>query len=65
MAHRLTAVVLLLALFTACATPPIVRLDTGLGTPLEYRPLSSNPPSKAGWCAPPTPATMRTLEGGT
>ncbi len=34
--------VLLLALFTACATPRGVRLDTGQGAPLEYRPPTSN-----------------------
>ncbi len=34
--------VLLLALVTACATPRVVRLDTGLGAPLEYRPPTSN-----------------------
>jgi len=42
MARRLTAAVLLLALFTACTTPRVVRLDMGQGAPLEYRPPTSN-----------------------
>jgi hypothetical protein len=42
MATRLTAAVLLLALLNACASPHVVRLDTGHGAPLEYRPPSSN-----------------------
>jgi hypothetical protein len=42
MATRLTAAVLLVALLNACATPPGVRLDTGQGKLLEYRPPSSN-----------------------
>ncbi len=33
---------LLLALSTGCATPRVVRLDTGEGAPLEYRPPTSN-----------------------
>jgi hypothetical protein len=41
MATRLTAAVLLLALLNACATPRLVRLDTGQGAPLEYRPPTS------------------------
>ncbi|KFE71485.1 hypothetical protein [Hyalangium minutum] len=41
MASRLTAAVLLLALLSACATPPLVRLDTGQGPRWEYRPSSS------------------------
>ncbi|MBN1205151.1 MAG: hypothetical protein JXB05_09530 [Myxococcaceae bacterium] len=41
MATRLTVAVLLLALLNACATPR-VRLDTGQGEPLEYRPPASN-----------------------
>jgi len=40
--RRLTAVVLLLALFSACAAPRVVRLETGQGVPLEYRPSGSN-----------------------
>ncbi|NVJ09932.1 hypothetical protein HUW63_32500 [Myxococcus sp. AM001] len=42
MAIRLSVVVLLLALLNACASPRVVRLDTGQGSPLEYRPSSSN-----------------------
>jgi hypothetical protein len=42
MATRLTAVVLLLALLNACATQRVVRLDTGHGAPLEYRPPTLN-----------------------
>jgi hypothetical protein len=42
MAIRLTVAVLLLALLNACATPRVVRLDTGQGAPLEYRPPTSN-----------------------
>ncbi|ADO72855.1 hypothetical protein [Stigmatella aurantiaca] len=42
MATRLGVTMLLLALLNACATPRLVRLDTGQGTPLEYRPPSSN-----------------------
>ncbi|WP_338052955.1 hypothetical protein [Pyxidicoccus trucidator] len=42
MATRLTVAVLLLALLNACASPRVVRLDTGQGSPLEYRPSSSN-----------------------
>jgi hypothetical protein len=42
MATRLTVAVLLLALLNACATPHGVRLDTGQGAPLEYRPPTSN-----------------------
>ncbi|NMO17726.1 hypothetical protein HPC49_23820 [Pyxidicoccus fallax] len=42
MATRLGVVVLLLALLNACATPRVVRLDTGQGTPLEFRPSSSS-----------------------
>jgi len=41
MATRLGVTVLLLALLNACATPRVVRLDTGQGSPLEYRPSSS------------------------
>ncbi len=46
MATRLTAVVLLLALLNACATPHLVRLDTGQGEPLEYSPPTSTQPVK-------------------
>jgi hypothetical protein len=42
LAPRLTAVVLLLALFTACTAPRVVRLDTGQGASLEYRQPTSN-----------------------
>ncbi|MBZ4418513.1 hypothetical protein [Myxococcus sp. RHSTA-1-4] len=41
MATRMGVTALLLALLNACATPPVVRLDTGRGAPLEYRPSSS------------------------
>jgi hypothetical protein len=41
MAPRLIAAVLLVALSTGCATPRVVRLDTGQGAPLEYRPPTS------------------------
>jgi hypothetical protein len=41
MATRLSVAVLLVALFTACSTPHVVRLDTGQGAPLEYRPPTS------------------------
>jgi len=42
MASRLIATVLLVTLSTGCATPPVVRLDTGQGAPLEYRPPASH-----------------------
>jgi len=42
MATRLGVTVLLLALLTACATPRAIRLDTGQGSPLEFRPSSSD-----------------------
>ncbi|HEX8701727.1 MAG TPA: hypothetical protein VF815_23060 [Myxococcaceae bacterium] len=48
MAPRLTAAVVLLALLHACATPPVVRLDPGLGAPLEYRLPTSDKPVKVG-----------------
>jgi hypothetical protein len=41
MTIRLNVAVLLLALLNACATPRVMRLDTGQGAPLEYRPPSS------------------------
>jgi hypothetical protein len=46
MAPHLTAAVVLLALLNACATPGGVRLDTGQGAPLEYRPPTSSKPVK-------------------
>jgi hypothetical protein len=48
MATRLTAAVALLALLNACATPRGVRLDTGQGAPLEYRPPAANKSVKVG-----------------
>ncbi len=42
MAIRLSVVVLLLALLNACASPRVVRLDTGQGSSLEYRPSSAH-----------------------
>jgi hypothetical protein len=42
MATRLLVAVLLLALLDACATPRVVRLDTGQGSPVEYKPPSSH-----------------------
>ncbi len=42
MATRLSVAVLLLALLNACATQHVVRLDTGQGTPWEYRSPNSN-----------------------
>ncbi|WP_141326874.1 hypothetical protein [Myxococcus sp. AB025B] len=42
MATRLGIMALLLALLGACATPRAIRLDTGQGSPLEYRPSSSS-----------------------
>lgn len=44
MAHRLIAAVLLVALSTGCATPYVVRLDTGQGAPREYKPPTSTQP---------------------
>jgi len=41
MATRLGVTLLLLALLNACTTPRAVRLDTGQGAPLEYRPSFS------------------------
>ncbi|HVG61203.1 MAG TPA: hypothetical protein VNA24_21770 [Hyalangium sp.] len=46
MAARLIVALLLLALAHACAPSHTVRLDTGQGVPLEYRPPSSNKPVK-------------------
>ncbi|RKG49833.1 hypothetical protein D7X30_38550 [Corallococcus sp. AB011P] len=47
MATRLGVTLLLLVLLNACATPRVIRLDTGQGAPLEFRPSSSsNPPVK-------------------
>jgi hypothetical protein len=42
MATRPGVTLLLLALLNACATPRVIRLDTGQGPPLEYTPSSSN-----------------------
>jgi hypothetical protein len=42
LARRLIAAVLLVALSTGCATQRVVRLDTGQGAALEYRPPTSN-----------------------
>ncbi|HYO64885.1 MAG TPA: hypothetical protein VEU33_02280 [Archangium sp.] len=42
MTPRLAATLLFLALCAACATPRVVRLDTGEGAPLEYRPRTFN-----------------------
>jgi hypothetical protein len=42
MATRVIAALLLPALLNACANPLMVRLDTGQGAPLEYRPPTSN-----------------------
>ncbi|NVJ15705.1 hypothetical protein [Myxococcus sp. AM010] len=42
MATRLGVTVLLFALLAACSTPRAIRLDMGQGSPLEYRPSSSN-----------------------
>jgi len=42
MAPRLGVTVLLLVLLNACATPRVIRLDTGQGSPLEFRLSSSN-----------------------
>jgi hypothetical protein len=41
MATRLIAVALLVALSAGCGTARVVRLDTGQGEPLEYRPPAS------------------------
>jgi hypothetical protein len=46
MATRLTVAVLLLALINACAPSRAVRLDTGQGAPMEYRPPTSSKPVK-------------------
>ncbi|QAT85932.1 putative lipoprotein [Corallococcus coralloides] len=45
MATRLGVTLLLLVLLNACATPRVIRLDTGQGAPLEFRPSSSSNPS--------------------
>ncbi|MCY1023760.1 hypothetical protein [Pyxidicoccus sp. MSG2] len=42
MATRLAVAILLLALLDACAAPRVIRLDTGQGSPLEYRPSSAS-----------------------
>jgi hypothetical protein len=46
MTTRLIVAFLLLALTHACVPSHMVRLDTGQGAPLEYRPPSSNQPVK-------------------
>jgi hypothetical protein len=48
MATRLILAFLLLALAHACAPSHTVRIDTGQGAPLEYRPPSSNKPVEVG-----------------
>lgn len=40
--RRLAVAVLLLALLNACATQRVVRLDTGQGSPIDYKPPTSN-----------------------
>ena len=40
------AAVLLVALGTACATPRVIRLDTGQGAPLELSPPTSHKPRR-------------------
>ena len=40
--------ILLVALLNACASSRGVRLDTGQGAPLEYRPATSNKPLQVG-----------------
>ena len=42
MATRLGVTLLLLTLLNACATPRAIRLDSGQGSPLEFRPSSSD-----------------------
>ena len=42
MTSRMAVAILLLALATGCTTPRVVRLDTGQGSPLEYRLPTSN-----------------------
>ncbi len=48
MAARLIAVVVMVALSTGCATLRVVRLDTGEGAPLEYRPPTSTTSVRVG-----------------
>ncbi|HYH99114.1 hypothetical protein [Hyalangium sp.] len=48
MAHRLTAVLMMVVLASACATTRVVRLDTGQGAPLEYRSPTSNKSVEVG-----------------
>jgi hypothetical protein len=48
MATRLTVAILLVALLDACATPRLIRLDTGQGELLEYRPPASARSVKVG-----------------
>jgi hypothetical protein len=42
MASRLSAVLMLVVFTSACATPRVVRLDTGQGEPLEHLPPTTN-----------------------
>lgn len=42
MTRRLSSVLMLVMLTTACATPRVVRLDTGEGPPLEHQPATWN-----------------------
>jgi hypothetical protein len=42
MAPRLSLPILFLALLSACSASHVVRLDTGQGEPLEYKPPTSN-----------------------
>lgn len=44
MAPHVVVAALLLALSTACGATHVVRLNTGEGTPLEYRPTASSKP---------------------
>src|SRR5688572_15758943 len=46
MAPQVVVVALLFALSTACGASRVVRLDTGPGTPQEYRPPTSSKPVK-------------------
>lgn len=46
--RNLIVAVLLLALSTACSTPRVICLDTGRGTPLEYKPATPSKPLAVG-----------------
>ncbi len=48
MASRLIVTLLSLALASACGTSRVVRLDTGQGAPLKYRPPTANKSVKLG-----------------